>query len=422
MLAPTVIRLLLGCSVAVNLLLLISANSVRSSKPTGAGEVAVEQLPHSTLPQNPVSESVVIPQLHAGHPSRRTSPDWSSVQSDDLTAFVRNMRIAGFPESVVQVVISTELEAVFAKRRATIPLQTNYWQTGPARDHATVARKQFEKALTTERRAMMMELVGVEWTEAPTMQKLQELFAIVSYAGVSPSDEGLERVHQIWSRITDEARELRNPIDLITPEITDRKELIFQSAVDGLRQELGEAGIEELMLVGMAVEVSDVWGSEILFGCVMTGQELHELLRIKAPEKHHLAGLFGLDLDEPPPRSDEAIGSTESRLRLLLGEERFQGYLRAKDPEFRRIYRSIPKGENHMALSWATYDIFSTARELARQARLRVDSTEAQRQSELIGVRLAAERALQAAVGPEIFATVKASPWQNWLEDLTKAP
>ena len=343
-------------------------------------------------------------------------PLWSAIRSDDLHAYVSNLRVAGFPEPILQNIIVAELDRLFVARMPTVSLDTNFWRTGPERDVADMERRQAERMVDSERRAKIKELLGVEWYETPAATKGDSYWVVLFLGGAAAADK-IDHLNSLWAKINDKSTELQSPSGLNTPELEARRRQAYEETIDELRRALGPAGFEELELRALAMDVTDVWGSERLFGNVMTGAELREFLRIKRDATLPLHDLFDLESPQPSP---ELTRDIDGRLRVLLGEERFNGYQRAKDPQFRWIRGSMDKNES-MELTWAVYDIYAGLREASNRVRDQAGLSDEVRQTELRNLRTATENALAKAMGPEKFGAYVGKNHGNfsWLDDLT---
>lgn len=227
--------------------------------------------------------------------------------------------------------------------------------------------------------------------------------------------EKAERLASLWEKINDRSTELKSTYRLKTPELETGRRQAYEEALAEFREALGPAGFEELELRAMATDVTDVWGSERLFGCVMTGREFREFLRIRKDATLPLASLFDLDVPEPSP---EVARDVEGRLRSLLGEERFQGYERAKDPQFRWIRGATGRNEN-MELAWAVYDIYAGLREASSQVRDQAVPAEESLETTLRNLRASTEKQLEKTMGPEKFAAYVGAGKFAWLDELT---
>lgn len=403
------LRLVLCLSVCVNVLLL--AWSIANDwRPRAASQPSLSS--NSGVPANASANSTTTSPLR-GLSSWTAAPRWADIQSDDLAQYVANLRSAGFPEPIVQNVIVTELDRLYALR---LPRHSRkgFWRSGPEEDAEQAEYRRVERELDAEKRARIKQLLGVEWYETSTATREDGTWLLTLNSQMSIDQ--LERLSRLWAKIDGEARDLQPQDHFRTTELENLRHRAYSEAVEELRSALGPAEFEELELRAMASDVMDVWGPERLFGCVMTGQELREFLRIRRDADLPLGDLFDIS---PPPAGEELSRSIDERIRALLGEERYQGYERAKDPQFRWI-RGALREDPSMESTWAVYDIYAGVKASAAAAFDEPGTPPDQLQAYLQELRGWAENQVERALGPDKFpAYAKSSDNLKWLDELT---
>jgi hypothetical protein len=330
---------------------------------------------------------------------------------------VSNLRAAGFPEPILRNIVIAEIDQLFAARTVRTAPDTNDWRSGPERDDAEREQLQAERLVEAEKRAHFKEILGADWPETASARGEGYLLLILMlFPEDAPADKA-ERLSSLWAKIQHQSRELKSPPGLVTPELEGRRKQVYDEAMTELRRELGPAGFEELELRTLAMEVTDVWGSERLFGCVMSGEEFKELLRIKKEAAPPLRSLFDV-----PPRATtpQETQREDERLKLLLGAERFGGYQRAKDPQFRWVRRSMDK-DDPMELTWGVFDIYAQTQAASRAVRDEASVPAEELSARLTQLRAAAERDLANTMGQEKFATFleRNRGSIGWLDQLT---
>jgi LysM repeat protein len=95
---------------------------------------------------------------------RRQFLSWSHVESPDYAVYIANLRSIGCPEQTVRDIIIADVDALYAKRRATeiITPAQEWWRSEP---DPAVVKLAADKllALDTERRALLTRLLGPSW-------------------------------------------------------------------------------------------------------------------------------------------------------------------------------------------------------------------------------------------------------------------
>lgn len=405
-----------GTHVRLRLILLSSAclNALLLAWSVGVQRRAQIVLPPSATSNSETSNQPALTWMSPGSLSSRPGgPRWTEIQSDNLARYIANLRAAGFPEPTVQNVIVTELERLYASR---LPRYSHpgFWQSGPDADAAQAEHRRIEWQLETEKRSRIKELLGVEWheTSAASREDGPWLLSLNDRMSV----DKLERLSRLWAKIRGQSSDLRQNAQLQTAESENLRRQAYAEAVAELRNLLGPADFEEMELCKMASEVMDVWGPERLFGCVMTGQELREFLRIRKEAALPLGDVFDIS---PPLVDEDTSRSMDDGIRALLGEERFKGFQRAQDPQFRWI-RGALRDDTSMESTWAVYDIHAGVKTAANAAFDEPGTPPEDLQAYLRELRAWAEDQVRQTLGPEKFAGyAKNSGNLKWLDELT---
>ena len=142
-------RLLLILSLAANVLLAVGllhfAHRASSSTTTAMAEET-----------NPIVRTNVV--------LRHQFLSWSHVESPDYATYISNLRSIGCPEQTIRDIIIADVNALYARRRATEILtpQQEWWRSEP---NPQVVKLAADKtlALDKERRALLAKLLGTNW-------------------------------------------------------------------------------------------------------------------------------------------------------------------------------------------------------------------------------------------------------------------
>jgi hypothetical protein len=89
---------------------------------------------------------------------------WSHVESPDYTTYIANLRSIGCPEQTIRDIIIADVNALYARRRATeiITPQQEWWRSEPDPEVVKLAATKLV-ALDNERRALLTKLLGPDW-------------------------------------------------------------------------------------------------------------------------------------------------------------------------------------------------------------------------------------------------------------------
>jgi LysM repeat protein len=95
---------------------------------------------------------------------RRQFFSWQEVESPDYPTYITNLRNIGCPEQTIRDVIIADINALYARRRATelVTPDQQWWRSEPDTNVLQVALEK-SRALDDERRALLTRLLGPTW-------------------------------------------------------------------------------------------------------------------------------------------------------------------------------------------------------------------------------------------------------------------
>jgi len=95
---------------------------------------------------------------------RRQFLSWSHVESPDYETYVSNLRSIGCPEQTIRDIIIADVNALYARRRATeiFTPEQEWWRSEPDPYVVKLAADKLV-ALDTERRGLLTRLLGPDW-------------------------------------------------------------------------------------------------------------------------------------------------------------------------------------------------------------------------------------------------------------------
>ena len=142
-------RVLLILSLAANVVLAVALVRYSRRAPLSASAAPLEET-------NPVVKTNVV--------LRRQFISWSHVESPDYATYIANLRSIGCPEQTIRDIIIADVNALYAKRRATEILTPSqeWWRSEPSPEVVKLAADKYI-ALDKERRALLVKLLGPDW-------------------------------------------------------------------------------------------------------------------------------------------------------------------------------------------------------------------------------------------------------------------
>lgn len=354
-------RVTLGLSLTANLILamgwLWSVNSY--SRRMHRADLAPAE------PATPVIKTNVL--------VRRQFFTWREVESDDYASYIENLRDIACPEQTIRDIIIADVNALYARKRATeiITPEQQWWRSLPDEEIVKVAVARANE-IDLERRSLLTQLLGTNWESGDLISlprpSRQGVTLDGPVLGVLPTEVKLS-VQEINLRSQDrlaayleaqrEAGKTADPATLaslqqqlraelaqvLTPPQFEEYLLRFSDSANALRKELGELKFFNA-----------------------TPDEFRAMFRAADALNLQLQALAGAT----DPLSVNARRALEEQrltaIKNALGPERYAQYILLQDSRYQTAYATAVQAGTPEAAS-ALYEINRAAQE--EQARLR---------------------------------------------------
>ena len=287
----------------------------------------------------PIAAEVLAEQPQTNVVVRRQFFSWDEVESSDYPTYIENLRQIGCPEQTIRDIIIADINALFAKRRATelVTSEQQWWRPEP--DPAIVqAATEKATALETERRALLTSLLGIQW-ETTDMLNLPRptrpgivldgpvLGAMSAETKATVQELNLRSEERIQAYAEQRVREGR---DLDPTELAKLR----QQTREELAQVLAPAQLEEYLLrySQSAYELRNELAQFQHFN--VSSEEFRTMFRINDGFKQQM------DLiDSNAPGAEEARKDIDDRrqnaLKIALGPDRYAEYRMLQEPLYR---------------------------------------------------------------------------------------
>lgn len=351
------------------------------------------------LTQTQVKTNVVI---------RRQFFSWQELESSDYRTYVTNLREIGCPEQTIRDIIIADVNALYARKRATDPdiisPEQQWWLTEPDTNTVAVAAARIRE-LEEERRGLLTSLLGAGWEtgdqinlprptrpglnlDGPVLGTLpndvkQAVLGIVTHAqeqveayiqaqqqaGKLPQASELARLSQ-QTRI-----ELAG---VLTPPQLEEYLLRYSQNAGDLRAELGQlkyfdASPDEFRAIFRATDSIDLQ-LQLLADATDSSSVQHR---------------------------EALLAQRENALKFALGKERYEQYRLMHDPVYRDAYATAEQAGDPNA-AFTLYEINqTTAQELSR-IRANTNLSAEQLAIELKKAELEQLKALALALGQQL--------------------
>ena len=339
---------------------------------------------------------------------------WGLIESTDYHQYIANLRAINCPERLIRDVIIADVTKLYAGKMRELNSGREVWQPWYGADRRQIQNRERStryEALQAERRALLKELLGIEWAEpwdgdatfALALGFLPEPKPTQIFAVIEEFSEATRAIHQenqgiLLEEDREQLAQLRKGLmakfaNLMTP--TEYEELNLRAQGMGKFTE-GElhldgvtlSGSEFRQLCGLSRITGDVIQDELLEG----GRTLTE---------------------EEEERQQRAF---EAEVKKLLGPARFAEFQRAQQPEFRDAIDFTEEHQLPVSTAARISDAVRQAQQQANEIRQNESLSPEEQAAALTVLKSVTVNALSSALGAK-YATYAKSKGTD-LDDL----
>jgi LysM repeat protein len=338
--------------------------------------------------------------------ARRLLFSWQQIESADYPTYVANLRQVGCPEQTIRDIIIADVNALFARRRATelVTPEQQWWRSQPD-TNTVLAAAEKARELEDERRSLLTRLLGTSW-EAGDLASLPRpsrpgvvldgpvLGALAPEVKQAIQDVNLRSQDRMAAYVEAQRRAGKEP---------DPAELakLRQQTRDELAHVLSPPELEEFLLRYSqdANDLRSELGQLRFFNA--TPDEFRAVFRATDALEQRIDLLAGAS----DPSSLDARKALEDQranaIKVALGPERYKEYQMLHDPVYRDAVATAEDADTPEAAQ-TIYAIKLAA--LAEQSRIRGDTnlTAEQKNIELKRIELEQLQANTVAMGQDL--------------------
>jgi LysM domain len=355
-------------------------------------------------PTNPARTNLVV---------RRQIFSWQEIESDDYPAYIANLRDIGCPEQTIRDIIIADVNALYARRRATEILspEQQWWRAQPDTNTVEAA---IEKAreLEKERRALLTRLLGTSWESGdlaslprPTQPGLEldgpQLGPLPTETKQAVQDVNKKSTERMQAYLEAQAKTGKPPDPV---ELARLRKLTR----DDLARVLGPGALEEFLLRYSqdAMDLRTEFGQLGYFD--VSSNEFRTVFRATDTIDQQIQMLVGNDPNTLSQRNALAE-ARENALKIALGPKRYELYRDLQDPLFRQAYaQAVQAGTPELAAT--LYEISLAADSQQQDIRSNANLTADQKNIELKQLELDQLKANTLATGQELPAESPPNP------------
>ena len=385
---------LMGVLLAMNVALHHTRQAAAAAEPERRLTVTTKRLVRNLPPPPAAAVSTNPPAFH-----------WSALESPDYAVYAANLRTVGCPERTLRDILLPDIEKLYSGREEQLEADPadHFWETADQRDARERQLAAQRRALTLEKRALIRQLLGSDWSFAALQELRADGFAsailelLLGFTDLAKTDH-VASMHKLFEADA-EAEQAATGGIYLDEDIARLHALRDRFEVE-LARWLEPAEMEELRLRLAAVGHEGMEHLRRQDGVSVTGPELREIARLRADTLDMFAKV--IDLEEQL-YSEELRAKGEAAfkelLRRFLGEERFADVERAKDERFRALFESTAnQGVTKAALVQA-FEARRTAESQAEQIKRDAQLTSEERELLLAALRAQTAQTLSRTLG-----------------------
>lgn len=353
-----------------------------------------------------------VEQIRTNLVVRRQFFSWQELESADYPIYIANLRSIGCPEQTIRDLIIADVNALYARKRATeivLPDQ-QWWRTEPDTNVLAVAAVKL-RALDGERRALLNHLLGADWegseafaatTTAPAPARPRTAVSLDGPVLGMLSKDVKQAVSDIitrsQTRIQDYAeaqRKAGKPLDLA--ELTRLRQ---QTRTD-LARVLSPPQLEEYLLrySQNANALRSELGQLKYFNA--TPDEFRAMFRASDQFDLQIQVLAGATDPNSVAQRKALEAERDNAIKLVLGAARYEQYASLHDSGYREAYASAQQAGQPETAS-VLYEINQAAADEQARIRTNTNLTAEQRAIESKRAELAQLEAVAQALGQDL--------------------
>jgi LysM repeat protein len=369
------------------------------------GWVLSSQRPAAVESPSDANLSPVSERVRTNVVLRRQFFSWQEVESNDYHTFIANLRDIGCPEQTIRDIIIADVNAMYARRRATevVTAEQQWWRAEPD-TNVVLAAAEKNRALEEERRSLLARLLGPNWESGDLINlprpTRRPILLDGPVLGQLPAEtkQAIQEIHlrsqeriQAYIDEQGERQEQPDPAELVRLHQQTRHELA------GV---LSPLQLEEYLLrySPNANELRSALGELQFFDA--SPDEFRAVFRARDAIDQRLDALRGDDPNTVAQRR-ALEQQREDAIRLALGAQRYAEYRLLQDPAYREAVAAAQRGgqpESAMAI----YEINLAARAEQDRIQAQTNLTVEQREIELKRLELEKLRANALALGQDL--------------------
>ncbi len=336
---------------------------------------------------------------------RRQFFSWRDLESDDYAAFIANLRDIDCPEQTIRDIIIADVNALYARKRATelVTAEQQWWRSEPDTNVVQAATEK-TRALEEERRALLARLLGTGWESGDMANLPRPSRPGVLLDGPVLGELAVEtkQAIQAVSSVSEDRMQAYLEAQRREGKTPDPLELarLRQQTRDELARLLSPSQLEEFLLrySQNANDLRATFGQLRFFNA--TPDEFRAIFRATDALDQQMQLL--VTANDPNGQARKALeDQRENALKTALGAKRYEEYRMLQDPVYRDAVAQAQAAGTPEAAG-LIYEINLAAASVQDSIRANTNLTAEQKGIELKRLELQQLQANTAATGQDL--------------------
>jgi hypothetical protein len=380
-------------SVLVNLLLF--AGYVTRQKPPSSNE------PETKGPAAVVTKTVVKSEVRTNEvllPPEIVQLDWRSVESADFKKYIENLRAVKCPEETVRDIVIADINKLYAAKWRAFrqpDKEIKYWEPWDSMaEYYDQNLKTKKRELELERKALVMELLGVDYDAESRKYALAFTGSEREEMLMGFLEEGKRaEIMNILTKSRDASRAIYEKAKGGRLTAEDQAELIKvrRTEVEDMKKTMTSQEFEQYVM-RVSATANTIRSQMVGFG--PTEQEFVAVFRAQTWFNDQFNRKVYNGTPEEIQQRATAQQQLDAMIKQALGDDRFKEYQRGKDYEYRELVRFTQQNELPMQSAATVYEMQRAAQAATAQIRANANLSPEQQQQALAEISTQARAAL----------------------------
>jgi len=347
--------------------------------------------------------------------------DWRIVESDDFKKYIASLRAIKCPEETIRDIIIADINKLYAAKWRAFrqpEKEIKYWEPWDSMaEYYDQNLKTKKRELELERKALVMELLGVDYDAESRKYALAFTGSEREEMLMGFLEEGKRaEIMGILTKSRDASRAIYEKAKGGRLTAEDQAELIKvrQTEVEDMKKTMTPQEFEQYVM-RVSATANTIRSQMVGFG--PTEQEFVAVFRAQTWFNDQFNRKVYNGTPEEMQQRATAQQQLDSMIKQSLGEERFKEYQRGKDYEYRELVRFTQQNELPMQAAATVYDVRQAALAASSEIRSNPNLSPEQRQGALNAISSETKGALLKVMNEDALKTYESSRG-FWLRQL----